>query len=215
MTADAKEEQANLAVSQKSVEELNEKSNEKRKETSKEKIKVKRCWNVERCKNILPKNWYSWECPKCVEKANKKVMPIHHEKMVAITKIATSPKSSKASLTKPHYKVGATAATATTTTTTTTSKTAHYKHNDDEDDDDTPLVAYMSKNKKKSTDFECDEKFWEITLDQESFTTRWGKIGHKDRTNTKIFGTREKMEKAAETLIKSKIKKGYEETSSN
>ncbi|NUP14312.1 MAG: WGR domain-containing protein [Polyangiaceae bacterium] len=52
-------------------------------------------------------------------------------------------------------------------------------------------------------------KFWEIELDEESFTTRWGRIGTAGQESTKDFDTRADAKKEYQKLIAEKVKKGY------
>ncbi|WP_294953363.1 DUF6138 family protein [uncultured Gilliamella sp.] len=54
-------------------------------------------------------------------------------------------------------------------------------------------------------------KFWCITQQDESLTIVFGKIGTKGQTQVKTFSSPYDAEKEANKLIKSKIKKGYEE----
>ncbi|MCX8584997.1 MULTISPECIES: WGR domain-containing protein [unclassified Gilliamella] len=54
-------------------------------------------------------------------------------------------------------------------------------------------------------------KFWYITQQDESLTIVFGKIGAKGQTQVKTFSSPADAEKEANKLIKSKIKKGYEE----
>ncbi|MBX4133386.1 WGR domain-containing protein [Frischella sp. Ac48] len=54
-------------------------------------------------------------------------------------------------------------------------------------------------------------KFWYITQQDESLTIVFGKIGTKGQTQVKTFSSPADAEKEANKLIKSKIKKGYEE----
>ncbi|MBC9130396.1 WGR domain-containing protein [Frischella sp. Ac13] len=54
-------------------------------------------------------------------------------------------------------------------------------------------------------------KFWYITQQNESLTIVFGKIGTKGQTQVKTFSSPADAEKEANKLIKSKIKKGYEE----
>ncbi|MGB1295935.1 MAG: WGR domain-containing protein [Flavobacteriales bacterium] len=53
------------------------------------------------------------------------------------------------------------------------------------------------------------QKFWEITIETNTFTTRYGKIGSEGQSKTKKFDTEEKAKKEAEKLIAQKKKKGY------
>ena len=52
-------------------------------------------------------------------------------------------------------------------------------------------------------------KFWEITLEGSSFTTRWGRIGTEGQTKTQSFDSPAEAKKESEKLIASKEKKGY------
>src|SRR5687767_3359435 len=52
-------------------------------------------------------------------------------------------------------------------------------------------------------------KFWEITLEGESFTTRWGKIGTDGQSTTKEFDSPQQARKEYDKLIAEKVKKGY------
>jgi uncharacterized protein (TIGR02996 family) len=54
-------------------------------------------------------------------------------------------------------------------------------------------------------------KFWEIDLDGDAFTVRYGKFGTSGQVQTKTFASSDKAEAEAEKLIKSKTKKGYVE----
>lgn len=52
-------------------------------------------------------------------------------------------------------------------------------------------------------------KFWEIELQEESFTTRWGKIGTDGQETTKDFDSKAEARKEYDKLIQEKTKKGY------
>lgn len=54
-------------------------------------------------------------------------------------------------------------------------------------------------------------KFWEITVDGNSHTVRYGKLGAAGTTKTKTFADADKCNKDAEKMIASKVKKGYVE----
>ena len=54
-------------------------------------------------------------------------------------------------------------------------------------------------------------KFWEINVEGDSFTVRFGRMGTDGQTSTKTFASAEKAEKEASNLIESKTKKGYVE----
>ena len=55
------------------------------------------------------------------------------------------------------------------------------------------------------------QKFWEIQVEGDAFTVRYGKIGTDGQVQTKTFASAEKAEAEAEKMIKSKTKKGYVE----
>jgi uncharacterized protein (TIGR02996 family) len=52
-------------------------------------------------------------------------------------------------------------------------------------------------------------KFWDITLSGDSFTTTYGKIGTSGQSTTKSFATEAKAKAAYDKAIESKTKKGY------
>lgn len=52
-------------------------------------------------------------------------------------------------------------------------------------------------------------KFWEIELEGNSFTTRYGKIGSKGQSTAKSFGSEQEAQAAYDKAITSKTKKGY------
>ena len=54
-------------------------------------------------------------------------------------------------------------------------------------------------------------KFWEITLEKNTITTRYGKIGTDGQSTTKTLATEEPAQKEFEKLVKAKLKKGYVE----
>lgn len=54
-------------------------------------------------------------------------------------------------------------------------------------------------------------KFWEIALDGNTFTVRYGRMGTDGQTNTKVFDSADKAQKEADKAIRSKTKKGYVE----
>lgn len=62
---------------------------------------------------------------------------------------------------------------------------------------------------------EKSNKFWEIKVEGESHTVRYGRIGSNGQTKTKEFDSAEDAEEDAAKLIKSKVKKGYEEVTAN
>ncbi|MCE9667170.1 WGR domain-containing protein [Myxococcus stipitatus] len=53
-------------------------------------------------------------------------------------------------------------------------------------------------------------KFWEITLEGDSFTAKWGRIGTEGQEKTQSFDSEEAARKEYEKLIREKEKKGYE-----
>jgi superfamily I DNA and/or RNA helicase/predicted DNA-binding WGR domain protein len=57
------------------------------------------------------------------------------------------------------------------------------------------------------------QKFWEISLTENSFTVRFGRIGTEGQSQTKSFADSAKAKVEAEKLIAEKIKKGYAEKS--
>jgi predicted DNA-binding WGR domain protein len=54
-------------------------------------------------------------------------------------------------------------------------------------------------------------KFWEISISDNSFTVRFGRIGTAGQSQTKSFADPEKARHEAEKLIAEKVKKGYVE----
>src|SRR5687767_13892480 len=52
-------------------------------------------------------------------------------------------------------------------------------------------------------------KFWEITLSDKSFTTKFGKIGANGQTTIKSFGSSADAKKEHDKLVAEKVKKGY------
>ena len=54
-------------------------------------------------------------------------------------------------------------------------------------------------------------KFWEIGLDQDSFTVRFGRIGTPGQSQSKSFISETKAREEMEKLIADKLKKGYVE----
>lgn len=54
-------------------------------------------------------------------------------------------------------------------------------------------------------------KFWEIEVQGDSYTVRYGKVGTDGATSSKSFASPEKAQAEAEKKIKSKTKKGYAE----
>lgn len=58
------------------------------------------------------------------------------------------------------------------------------------------------------------QKFWEISVTDNSFTVRFGRIGAAGQSQTKSFADQEKAKREAEKLIAEKVKKGYVEKQS-
>lgn len=54
-------------------------------------------------------------------------------------------------------------------------------------------------------------KFWEIEIEGDAFTVRYGKFGTDGQVQTKTFASDDKAQAEAEKVIKSKTKKGYVE----
>ena len=85
---------------------------------------------------------------------------------------------------------------------------AESDEDEDEDDDD-------GEGSEGARRFEFEEgtssKFWEIALEGESFTVRYGRIGTDGQSQTKDFDSEEKAEKEYNKLIQEKQKKGYKE----
>ncbi len=52
-------------------------------------------------------------------------------------------------------------------------------------------------------------KFWEIELDGESFTTKWGRIGTTGQEASKDFDSRGEAKREYDKLVAEKVKKGY------
>ena len=53
------------------------------------------------------------------------------------------------------------------------------------------------------------QKFWEIELEGNTFTVRYGRMGTDGQTSTKVFESPEQALKEHDKLVKSKVKKGY------
>lgn len=69
------------------------------------------------------------------------------------------------------------------------------------------MQHYLEFNDGKST------KFWQVTVDGDTVTTRWGKIGTTGQSKTKSYDSSEAAEKDALQQKNGKIKKGYLEAS--
>jgi predicted DNA-binding WGR domain protein len=81
---------------------------------------------------------------------------------------------------------------------------------DDDEDSDSEGNARRFEFKEGTS-----SKFWEITLDGESFTVCYGRIGTDGVSQTKDFDSDEKAKKEYDKLILEKQKKGYQEVGSN
>ena len=53
-------------------------------------------------------------------------------------------------------------------------------------------------------------KFWEIALSGNSFTTTYGRIGTAGQSTTKTFGSEAEASKQYEKLVAEKVGKGYQ-----
>ena len=85
------------------------------------------------------------------------------------------------------------------------------------DDRKSITLATPSKPKKSgSRRFELSDgkanKFWEIELDGEHVTTKWGRIGSDGQTKTKSFADADKAKAEYDKLLAEKTSKGYSET---
>jgi predicted DNA-binding WGR domain protein len=58
---------------------------------------------------------------------------------------------------------------------------------------------------------DTSRKFWEIAVENDSFTVRFGRIGTAGQSQTKTFAEAGKSKSEAEKLIAEKVKKGYVE----
>tara|TARA_R110002096_G_scaffold42143_2_gene113519 strand:+ start:42480 stop:43835 length:1356 start_codon:yes stop_codon:yes gene_type:complete len=56
---------------------------------------------------------------------------------------------------------------------------------------------------------EKSEKFWEVHVEGDSFTARYGKMGASGQTSTKTFASGEKAQAEADKMAEKKVKKGY------
>lgn len=78
-----------------------------------------------------------------------------------------------------------------------------------------PSAAASTASKKGGRYFEFVEgnssKFWEITLESTSYTTRYGKIGSSGQQTTKKCASQAVAEKEHDKLVAEKLKKGYVE----
>lgn len=71
----------------------------------------------------------------------------------------------------------------------------------------------VTGNGKRYFEFSEDNshKFWEISSDGNSVTTRWGRVGTDGQSKTKEFADEASANKEYEKLVAEKTKKGYEE----
>jgi predicted DNA-binding WGR domain protein len=53
-------------------------------------------------------------------------------------------------------------------------------------------------------------KFWEVSLDGDTFTTRYGKIGTDGQETSKSFKTAAEAKKQYDKIVAEKVKKGYQ-----
>jgi predicted DNA-binding WGR domain protein len=58
---------------------------------------------------------------------------------------------------------------------------------------------------------DSSRKFWEISIADDSFTVRFGRIGTAGQSQTKTFADASKAQIEAAKLIAEKVKKGYVE----
>ena len=56
------------------------------------------------------------------------------------------------------------------------------------------------------------DKFWEISLEGDSFTVRYGRLGTNGQRQTKTFDSEQKAGREHDKLIEEKLHKGYVET---
>lgn len=82
----------------------------------------------------------------------------------------------------------------------------------------TPVPATAPATPAAPRYFTCTEdgtsKFWEVTAHGTTLTVRFGRIGTKGQSQTKTFSTPDAALREQENLIRSKLGKGYIETSS-
>ena len=71
-------------------------------------------------------------------------------------------------------------------------------------------MAATKKRYFKST-VDGASKFWEVWMEADTVSTRWGKIGSDGQTKTKEFADAAKAKKEYEKLLKEKTDKGYVE----
>lgn len=78
---------------------------------------------------------------------------------------------------------------------------------------ETAASTSVTGNGKRYFEFSEDNshKFWEISSDGNSVTTRWGRVGTDGQSKTKEFADEASANKEYEKLVAEKTKKGYEE----
>lgn len=78
---------------------------------------------------------------------------------------------------------------------------------------ETAASTSVTRNEKRYFEFSEDNshKFWEISSDGNSVTTRWGRVGTDGQSKTKEFADEASANKEYEKLVAEKTKKGYEE----
>ncbi len=99
-------------------------------------------------------------------------------------------------------------------------KKAVFEDEGDDEEDEKPKAKAKSSGggggNGKSRHFEFSEgssnKFWEITLEGTSFTTKFGKIGTSGQESVKEWDSEEKAKKEYDKLVAEKVKKGYVES---
>ncbi len=89
---------------------------------------------------------------------------------------------------------------------------------DDEEETPKPKAKAAAKSgggNGKTRHFEFVEgsssKFWEISLDGTSFSTKFGRIGTSGQESLKEWDSEEKAKKEYDKLVAEKVKKGYVE----
>lgn len=82
---------------------------------------------------------------------------------------------------------------------------------DDEGDEDDDEEGGGGGARRFEFSDDGSNKFWEIRVEGDSHTVRYGKIGTDGQTKTKEFESAAAAKKDADKLIAEKIKKGYEE----
>ena len=71
-------------------------------------------------------------------------------------------------------------------------------------------MAATTKRYFDSTE-DGSSKFWEVWMEADTVTTRWGKIGTNGQTKTKEFADGAKAKKEYDKLLAEKTGKGYVE----